>query len=810
MSDLPFEQAARDILSTAVANEHPGADPRPQQAELTGHIISAMENTSHLAAEGQTGTGKSYALLAPAYAAAAIKGERTVVSTQSLALQSQILGSDAPAMQRATREVTGKTVTLKLLKGFSNYGCIKATLEHATEALHITATPDRLAREAENRSDLPGTAWLLGGIAEMEAGTVPASINGERSACPEDIAEEEWRKLSISSDDCSASMPGGCDWAKEGKCFVRRAVLEASIADIVVTNHALLGIQAATNVPAVLGRPNEKKPFSHLMVDECHSLAESIRNQASEDLTPASFGGRLRRINRLVTTGQNTVVSFGYAVRLSAKIDSFVRDADEIIVVVEDQFRAATARKPEGRNDFLLLSQGQTPFVPMVAKAEGDPTSEGGQVKRWLENYRILIQSMSANAYTQAESEGHHKDDFFAKAMQNLTRADRSLEKLVETFTVLDEGGYEGYDPNMARWIQFEEISRGNWVARSFNYSAVDVSGLCQESLWQYTSPADQMLHELSVTCLSATIDRDAFLPETGLLADGINTYRSPFDEAYAESMAYIPVARKTDPDFTQLISPKGFFDVRRHAEWCAPRIVEMVKANRGHALILCATRTNAEKYVEALRQAGIEVYDHLNTTARRAVLNWKEHPGSVLVGLKSLMVGVDAPGEECSLVVLDRPPRSPMNALDDQRAKLAGDVYVSDTVTLMRQAVGRLIRKTTDRGLVAIMDPRISDQTEQSIRYKQSGVRAKYKGVVRDFGRFTSEWDSALRFLAEQAAHRPEVGRTGGARNQDGTLDWGKVWENVGAQQRAARGHQPSRSEQAQRDRLSTEGFNF
>lgn len=90
------------------------------------------------------------------------------------------------------------------------------------------------------------------------------------------------------------------------------------------------------------------------------------------------------------------------------------------------------------------------------------------------------------------------------------------------------------------------------------------------------------------------------------------------------------------------------------------------------------------------------------------------------MVGTRSLMTGVDAPGPTCSMVVIDRVPRSPGNPVDDARVEdlmarlecsrhtAARLVYATDAALLLEQAAGRLIRSTSDDGVVAVLDPRL------------------------------------------------------------------------------------------------------
>lgn len=152
--------------------------------------------------------------------------------------------------------------------------------------------------------------------------------------------------------------------------------------------------------------------------------------------------------------------------------------------------------------------------------------------------------------------------------------------------------------------------------------------------------------------------------------------------------------------------------------------ITRLGEANRGSALVLAATTAAGKLYTEALRShagAGWDVHSQWDGLALRATVEaWRTDHASVLVGTKSLMTGVDAPGGTCSLVIVDRVPRAAGNPVDDARVadiverlgieRYSADrlVYVADAALLLEQAAGRLIRATTDGGIVAVLDPRL------------------------------------------------------------------------------------------------------
>lgn len=146
---------------------------------------------------------------------------------------------------------------------------------------------------------------------------------------------------------------------------------------------------------------------------------------------------------------------------------------------------------------------------------------------------------------------------------------------------------------------------------------------------------------------------------------------------------------------------------------------------------------------------------------------DWRADHSSVLVGTRSYMTGLDAPGATCSLVVLDRPPRAASNPVDDARVELLVEsaqisrwdadrrVYVADAAVLLSQAVGRLLRASEDRGMVAVLDPRLLKNNPFSY---QEPTRQAYMATVESFGRKMSDPAAALAWLRAQASSRAQV----------------------------------------------------
>ncbi|WP_300047333.1 ATP-dependent DNA helicase [Trueperella sp.] len=262
----------REVLAHLV--ESIGGKPREGQAKMVDAVYDALMEESHLMVEAGTGTGKSFGYLLPAMMWSAETGKRATISTATLPLQRQIITQDAPAVAKAIQETMGSHVEVALLKGWNNYACLRkvdggfpeedALLSRAEGELGATATGEEVVRARE---------WAL------------STDTGDRDDLVPGVSDRAWNQISIQKRECIGEH---CPMRQE--CFARLARARAEDADIVVTNHALLGIQAS-------GTPVLPESDAYI-VDEAHDLIDRVTGQ----LTRALAGYELRGVARLLRT----------------------------------------------------------------------------------------------------------------------------------------------------------------------------------------------------------------------------------------------------------------------------------------------------------------------------------------------------------------------------------------------------------------------------------------------------------------------------------------------------------------------------
>jgi ATP-dependent DNA helicase DinG len=264
-----------DLLATAVAAI--GGSQRSGQLEMATAVARAFETGEHLAVQAGTGTGKSLAYLVPAIVRAVCDDTSVVVSTATIALQRQLVDRDLPLLVDTLAGALPRPPRFALLKGRQNYLCLNK--------IHNGAEADTPQDELFE----PQAVTALGRDVQRLTAWASETDTGDRDDVKPGVADRSWAHVSVSARECLgvARCPFG------SQCFAERARAQAGRAHIVVTNHALLAIDALSE-SAVL--PDHQL----LVVDEAHELANRVTAVATGELSATALGIAHRRAARLI------------------------------------------------------------------------------------------------------------------------------------------------------------------------------------------------------------------------------------------------------------------------------------------------------------------------------------------------------------------------------------------------------------------------------------------------------------------------------------------------------------------------------
>lgn len=244
--------------------EHIGGARREGQVRMTNAVARALATHRHLAVQAGTGTGKSMAYLVPAIEHAQRTDSTVVVSTATIALQNQLVGRDLPRLVEALDGVVDRTPSFAIVKGRSNYVCLQRVGQ---------AEADDAAQPSLD-SGSPVELTELGAHMQRVRDFAQDSDTGDRDDLAPGVPDTVWRAVSVTAKECigASRCPFGAD------CFAEKARAEASDVDVVVTNHAMLAIDA-------LADANILPEHDVVIVDEAHELDTRITAVATTELS---------------------------------------------------------------------------------------------------------------------------------------------------------------------------------------------------------------------------------------------------------------------------------------------------------------------------------------------------------------------------------------------------------------------------------------------------------------------------------------------------------------------------------------------
>jgi len=272
------DEAATDLrgaLDAVVAAI--GGQERPGQVRMAELVFEALETGGHAVVQAGTGTGKSVGYLVPAALHATASGSGAViVATATLALQRQLIERDLPRVANALESVLDRPVTYAVLKGRNNYVCL--------QRLHGAVQEDD---DAEALFDAPTSP--LGRQAKALRVWAEETSTGDRDDYPDELDPRVWRAFSVGRRECVGESK--CAYGEE--CFTALRRQQAQEADIVITNHAMLAIDAIEGIPVL-------PEHDGVIIDEAHELVDRATQAITRDLAPAVAERAASSARRLV------------------------------------------------------------------------------------------------------------------------------------------------------------------------------------------------------------------------------------------------------------------------------------------------------------------------------------------------------------------------------------------------------------------------------------------------------------------------------------------------------------------------------
>ena len=272
LETLPGAKDALTLMDEAVAAT--GGQNRAGQRTMAAHVAQALELQRHLLVQAGTGTGKSLGYLVPALARVGESDQPIVVATATLALQAQIVNRDIPRLLQALEPRPESQAQVALLKGRNNYLCL-----HKLEGGYPEDEPDALF-------DMPSSTSRVGEEVVRLREWADRTETGDRDELKPGVSDRAWAQVSVSAAECLGRR---CPLVEE--CFSEMARGRAAEADIVITNHALLAINAFEGMKVL---PEHET----VIIDEAHELVDRVTGAVSGSLTVAMVRRAARSVKK--------------------------------------------------------------------------------------------------------------------------------------------------------------------------------------------------------------------------------------------------------------------------------------------------------------------------------------------------------------------------------------------------------------------------------------------------------------------------------------------------------------------------------
>ena len=632
-------------------------------------------------AEAGTGVGKSFAYLLPAMYFALSDGEKSankpvVISTATITLQQQLYEKDIPLVASAI-EASDPSLKIKavIMKGRRNYICRRRLYETSQEPPVFEFDSDELSQI---------TKWA------------ETTKTGDRSQFTGKIPEALWSSICSESDLCLGNY---CPWRSrdgdspsQGQCFVLAVRREANNAHLIIVNHHLLFADLAARYQGA-GYENAVvlPPFSRLVIDEAHTIENAATSFFSAEF---SRPGILRQLGRLYSRRRQR--QSGLLIKLCAMLGGNDDTKDALSGAV-DKVRSSMeelddrAREMCGQENIFRLSAAidesflKISFFPYLNSLRADI---------------LALTKLIRNVTEELEDKAADPVVWEARAIT------RRLENAAEICGFFRE--YKKHE-NDVMWI--EKIIPSN-DPRSSSYSVftkapLDMAPILKDSVF---SP------NKTVVCVSATLAIDNnFSYWAGRCGITLAENREILSGCFPSPFPYSSAVLLAAPEDAPLPDDEGYQDFVNRS------VCRLASVSGGSALILFTSYQSlnaAVNFAKAdLEKLSIRCLKQGDDDRTRLLQSFLSDESSCLFATDSFWEGVDAPGDTLRLVIICRLPfRTPGDPILEARReaikKRNGNPFMElslpQAVMKFKQGFGRLMRRSADKGVVAVLDSRL------------------------------------------------------------------------------------------------------
>ncbi len=693
----------------------PSYEHRPAQLAMLRGVADRYNDGGLTIVEAGTGTGKSLAYLLPAVEWALTNGERSVVSTNTINLQEQLVGKDLPLVQ----ELLGKEFRWSLVKGRGNYVSIRRLLLAAQTAPTLFESD----RGAE-----------MDGLVEWSRKTGDGSLSDLTTPPTEEI----WDEVRSDGDIC---MGARCPHFQE--CFYQQSRRDANSADVLVVNHALLFADVALRRTTDNWSQSAVLPiYRHLVLDEAHNVEEAATLHLGAEVTRI---GLFRALDRLDRNGKGVLGAVEEALRSS--LDGTV--SERLVERIGHRVRPALDRSREAS---ILFFDAIEPSVPTE---EEEPLRLGRGDPRDPSQDAELLERLDALRSSFVRLRGQI-EQLRTRIEDDVSLADRLEGRLLDLHSI--ERRLQAFERGLGLILD-PDRDREKWV-RWIEGRGPSPRGLRNVILAAAPVEPGPMLRESLFNKVDTTVVTSATLAtgggfrfmrgrlglESSQPPDPGPELASPRWEAAASlpgelAFADIDVSVLDEsPDkpiaVEEMLLPSPF-DYQRQALFCVPTdlpshdsgvsyqeatagvVAALAEITNGGLFVLFTSYRALRIVAELLREreARWPLLVHGEAPRSRLLQTFIEAGNGVLLGTTSFWEGVDVPGYPLRGLILQKIPfrvptepitQARMEAIEARGEKPFDTYQVPLAALRLKQGFGRLIRSRKDRGGILLLDSRI------------------------------------------------------------------------------------------------------
>jgi len=644
----------------------PDFEYRPQQVEMMAAVADAFNDGTHTLVEAGTGTGKSMAYMLPAAFWAVENGRRVVVSTNTINLQDQLINKDLPELRR----VLPFELRAAIRKGRSNYLCTRLFQQMRHNG---PSSADDMVLYARILLWLPHSQT-------GDVGEIVLRTPGERQA---------WARLNGENKVCAS------EHCAQARCPLHIARMRAEQAHIVIVNHSLLLADMASEnhiLPA----------FVDLIIDEAHHLETAVTDGLSfradkrfleavlDDITKPNTS----LVGQVQTRMRSRLPRELYA-PLETYIDGMRREAQDAAFRLDDFF----ATLGYFLKDFVNRRSQFAEQIRLTTAVRAQP--DYSEVEIAWDNLNKHLKNLVTGFGKLAEGLGEHIYNFDIEDGEDLQRAlmgnGRDLEETRQNLDQIILAPRE----DMIYWA---EVFKDRL---SLHAAPLHVGPLVEKHIFGALETV--VLTSATMRTAGAGVWDEADFSYLRQRLHAHDTLQlavgSPFD--YENAVLLYLATDMPEPN------QPGY---QRYLE---SAIIDVAQALGGRTMVLFTAYGQLNQTAQAiegpLADAGIATLVQGRSMSRQQMMEQFKLEGSraVLLGTRSFWEGVDIPGAALQCVIIAKLPFDvPSDPIFAARSETFDNAFfeysVPEAVLRFRQGFGRLIRRGTDEGVVAVLDKRV------------------------------------------------------------------------------------------------------